>query len=70
LLKIARDELKASRAIQKIEEAKKNGMWSLKQHKKHRAIARTKTHWDSLIDEMVCDITRYMLDPSNATFED
>jgi hypothetical protein len=51
--KVARDELKASRAIHKIEEAKKNGMWSLKQHKRHRAIARTKTHWDSLIDEMV-----------------
>jgi len=50
--KIARDELKASRAIQKIEEAKKNGRWSFKQHKRHRAIARTKTHWDSLIDEM------------------
>ncbi|KAI9284069.1 hypothetical protein BC943DRAFT_353222 [Umbelopsis sp. AD052] len=50
--KVGRDELKASRAIQKIEESKQNGLWSMKQHKRHRAVARTKTHWDSLIDEM------------------
>jgi hypothetical protein len=49
---LARDELKAVKTIQRIETLKKKNCWSLRQLKKHKAPPRTKTHWDSVLDEM------------------
>ncbi|RUP11987.1 hypothetical protein BC936DRAFT_139874 [Jimgerdemannia flammicorona] len=50
--KIARDELKLLRAMQRIETLKANHAWGFKQLKRHKAVPRTKTHWDQLLDEM------------------
>ncbi|KAF9350215.1 chromatin modification- protein VID21, partial [Mortierella sp. AD094] len=50
--KVAREELKLMRAMQRIEALKAGNRWSFKQIKKHRGPARTKTHWDHLLDEM------------------
>ncbi|KAF9159697.1 chromatin modification- protein VID21, partial [Actinomortierella ambigua] len=50
--KVAREELKLMRAMQRIEALKAGNRWSFKQMKKHRAPPRTKTHWDHLLDEM------------------
>jgi hypothetical protein len=44
------------KAIQNIETLKKTNAWSFKQLKRHKAVPRTKTYWDSVIDEMVCPI--------------
>lgn len=49
---LARDELKSVKTIGKIEALKKKNMWGLRQLKRHRAPPRSKTHWDSLVDEM------------------
>lgn len=50
--KLAREELKSLKSVQKIEALKKKNMWSMKQLKKHKSAPRLKTHWDCLIDEM------------------
>jgi hypothetical protein len=50
--KVAREELKLMRAMQRIDTLKEGNRWSFKQIKKHRGPARTKTHWDHLLDEM------------------
>jgi len=50
--KVAREELKLMRAMQRIETLKAGNRWSFKQIKKHRGPARTKTHWDHLLEEM------------------
>lgn len=50
--KLAREELKSLKSIQKIEALKKRNMWSPKQLRKHKSVPRLKTHWDCLIDEM------------------
>lgn len=50
--KVAREELKLMRAMQRIEALKAGNRLSFKQIKKHRGPARTKTHWDHLLDEM------------------
>ncbi|KAF7724690.1 chromatin modification- protein VID21 [Apophysomyces ossiformis] len=49
---LARDELKSIKTIQSIENLKKGNMWSLRQLKRQKSVPRTKTHWDSLLDEM------------------
>lgn len=49
---LARDELKSVKTIQKIEALKKKNLWSMRQLKRHKAPARVKTHWDSMLDEM------------------
>lgn len=43
--------------MQKIETLKANHMWGFKQLKRHKAVPRTKTHWDQLLDEMVGFLT-------------
>lgn len=50
--KIAREELKLMRAMQRIEALKAGNRWSFKQIKKHRGPPRTLAHWDHLLDEM------------------
>ncbi|OAQ36278.1 hypothetical protein K457DRAFT_381845 [Linnemannia elongata AG-77] len=50
--KVAREELKLMRAMQRIDTLKEGNRWSFKQIKKHRGPARTKTHWDHLLDEV------------------
>lgn len=49
---LARDELKSVKTIQKIEALKKKNLWGLRQLKQHKAPPRSKTHWDSMMDEM------------------
>lgn len=49
---LARDELKSVKTIQKIEALKKKNLWGLRQLKWHKAPPRSKTHWDSMVDEM------------------
>ncbi|KAI8089856.1 uncharacterized protein BX664DRAFT_315017 [Halteromyces radiatus] len=50
--KLAREEMKAIKIIQRIEDLKAKNMWGFRQLKRHRASPRSKTHWDSLLDEM------------------
>lgn len=38
--------------MQHIESLKKRHMWSLRQLRRHTSVPRSKTHWDSLLDEM------------------
>ncbi|ORX70164.1 hypothetical protein DL89DRAFT_153286 [Linderina pennispora] len=55
---LAQEELIRVRVMERIEELKKAGKWSFWQPRKHRAPARTKAHWDYLLDECVwmhCD---------------
>ncbi|KAI8344610.1 hypothetical protein BC941DRAFT_13442 [Chlamydoabsidia padenii] len=49
---LAREELKSIKTVQQIEYLKSKHMWSLKQIRRHTSIPRTKTHWDSVLDEM------------------
>ncbi|RKP34811.1 hypothetical protein BJ085DRAFT_27890 [Dimargaris cristalligena] len=50
--KVARDELKAFRTLQRIEALKSQNLWSFRQIERHEAPPRTKSHWDFLLDEM------------------
>ncbi|KAJ1643907.1 chromatin modification- protein VID21, partial [Dispira simplex] len=50
--RVARDELKSFRALQRVEVLKNQNQWSFRQLEKHEAPTRTKTHWDYLLDEM------------------
>jgi len=48
-------ELRLIRTLDRIEYLKENGRWSFRQPKKQRNIGSLyKTHWDYLLDEMVC----------------
>ncbi|CEL52904.1 chromatin modification-related protein VID21 [Rhizoctonia solani AG-1 IB] len=50
--RVLRHELEYTRAMQRIEQLKQDGMWSFRQPKKQRGPALPKTHWDYLMDEM------------------
>lgn len=51
--KVAAAELRHMRAMERIEEKKESGRWSLRQPKKLKAPPVRKAHWDYLLDEMV-----------------
>lgn len=51
--RIATAELRHIRAMERIEEKKENGRWSLRQPKKLKTMPVRKAHWDYLLDEMV-----------------
>ncbi|KAF8699572.1 HSA protein, partial [Rhizoctonia solani] len=50
--RVLRHELEYTRAMQRIEQLKQDGMWSFRQPKKQRGPPLPKTHWDYLMDEM------------------
>ncbi|KAJ1981226.1 chromatin modification- protein VID21, partial [Dimargaris verticillata] len=50
--KVARDELKAFRTLQRIEVLKTQNQWAFRQLTKHAPPPRTKAHWDHVLDEM------------------
>ncbi|KAJ1982147.1 chromatin modification- protein VID21 [Dimargaris xerosporica] len=50
--KVARDELKAFRTLQRIEVLKTQNQWAFRQLTKHAPPSRTKTHRDHVLDEM------------------
>ena len=52
--RVAQAELRHIRAMERIESKKASGRWSLRQPKKHRGPPVPKSHWDFLLDEMVC----------------
>lgn len=48
-------ELRLIRTLDRVEFLKDGGRWSFRQPKKQRGVGGlTKTHWDYLMDEMVC----------------
>ena len=50
-------ELQFVRACERVEMLKDEGRWSFRQPKKQRGMGGlSKTHWDYLMDEMVCCI--------------
>ena len=52
------------RALERIEKLKQEGRWSFRQPKKQKGPVLAKSHWDWLLDEMVCqeiNATGYML---------
>lgn len=51
--RVATAELRHIRAMERIEEKKENGRWSLRQPKKLKTMPVRKAHWDYLLDEMV-----------------
>lgn len=51
--RVAMAELRHIRAMERIEEKKENGRWSLRQPKKLKTMPVRKAHWDYLLDEMV-----------------
>ncbi|OZJ02938.1 hypothetical protein BZG36_04554 [Bifiguratus adelaidae] len=50
--KIARDELKSLRMLQRVDGLRTNNTWSFRQLKRHRPGPRKRTHWDHLLSEM------------------
>ncbi|CAE6481984.1 unnamed protein product [Rhizoctonia solani] len=50
--RVLRHELEYTRAMQRIEQLKQDGVWSFRQPKKQRGPPLPKTHWDYLMDEM------------------
>jgi chromatin modification-related protein VID21 len=54
--RVATQELRHIRAMERIEAKKAEGRWSLRQPKKGRGIAVVKAHWDYLLEEMVCTL--------------
>ncbi|CAI2186320.1 1507_t:CDS:10 [Funneliformis geosporum] len=51
--RVAIEEVKYARVIERIEELKRSGLWSRKQIEPFRDPPRYKTHWDYLLEEMV-----------------
>jgi chromatin modification-related protein VID21 len=51
--RVAQQELRHIRAMEKIEAKKRDGRWSLRQPKKLRGPGVPKSHWDYLLEEMV-----------------
>ncbi|KAJ3343713.1 chromatin modification- protein VID21 [Gonapodya sp. JEL0774] len=51
-LQLAREEYKHRRVLDRVDELRAAGMWSLRQLKKHREPARRKAHRDFLLEEM------------------
>ena len=51
--RVAAAEIRHIRAMERIEEKKENGRWSLRQPKKLKTVPVRKAHWDYLLDEMV-----------------
>ena len=51
--RVATAELRHIRAMERIEQKKENGRWSLRQPKKLKTMPVRKAHWDYLLDEMV-----------------
>jgi len=51
--RVAQQEMRHVRAMERIEAKKNDGRWSLRQPKKLRGPAVPKAHWDFLLDEMV-----------------
>ena len=52
------------RALERIEKLKQEGRWSFRQPKKQKGPVLAKSHWDWLLDEMVCqeiNATGYIL---------
>jgi chromatin modification-related protein VID21 len=59
-LQISWAELRLIRTLERIELMKDAGRWSLRQPKKQRGTGGlTKTHWDYLMDEMVCIVDEH-----------
>lgn len=54
--RVAQQELRHIRAMERIEAKKAEGRWSLRQPKKGRGVAIVKSHWDYLLEEMVCTL--------------
>jgi len=55
--KAAREERRATLVMQRIDELKKEGLWSLHQLKRQEFPSQKKSHWDYMLEEMVCDPT-------------
>lgn len=51
---VALHELRLMRALERIEKLKQEGRWSFRQPKKQKGPVVAKSHWDWLLDEMVC----------------
>jgi chromatin modification-related protein VID21 len=51
--RIATQELRHMRAMERIEAKKSEGRWSLRQPKKGRGVPVVKSHWDYMLEEMV-----------------
>ena len=59
---IAFTELRLIRTFERIDVLKDAGRWSFRQPKKQRGVGGLmKSHWDHLIDEMVCRAVRITL---------
>lgn len=54
--RVAQQEIRHVRAMERIETKKNDGRWSLRQPKKLRGPAIPKAHWDFLLDEMVSTV--------------
>lgn len=52
--RVALAEMRHIRAMERIEQKKESGRWSLRQPKKLKAPPVRKSHWDYLLEEMVC----------------
>ncbi|KAI9007728.1 hypothetical protein DFJ74DRAFT_646359 [Hyaloraphidium curvatum] len=50
--RLARDDVRATQVLNRIDDMKARDLWSFRQLKRHVAPPRTKTHWDFLLDEM------------------
>lgn len=55
--RVALAEMRHIRAMERIEQKKENGRWSLRQPKKLKAPPVRKAHWDYLLEEMVSSST-------------
>jgi chromatin modification-related protein VID21 len=54
-------ELRLIRTAERIETLKSQARWGLRQVKKQRAVGGLmKTHWDYLLDEMVCSMPFFL----------
>lgn len=51
---VAYQELELQRTMERIDALKAQNLWSFRQPKKQKGPAVHKTHWDYLLDEMVC----------------
>ncbi|KXS21899.1 hypothetical protein M427DRAFT_281361 [Gonapodya prolifera JEL478] len=51
--KLAREEYKHRRVLDRVDELKAAGMWSMRQLKRHREPPRRRTHWDFVLEEMI-----------------
>lgn len=54
-VQVAITELRLMRTLERVESLENRAKWSYRQPKKQRNLGgATKTHWDYLLDEMVC----------------